>query len=64
MNLSKLVRKHITIIIESRHSESTVSPTNQLHGGNIGQVMLQVASRIRLEVASNKLGFVVSIIDL
>ena len=45
MNLCNLIGKHITIVVVSRHTESSIGPTDQLHRGSIRDKMLQISSR-------------------
>ena len=44
MELSKLIREDVAVVVERRHSEATVPPSDEAHGRRIAE---QVRQRLR-----------------
>mmetsp|Transcript_16824 Transcript_16824/g.38749 ORF Transcript_16824/g.38749 Transcript_16824/m.38749 type:complete len:261 (-) Transcript_16824:2482-3264(-) len=44
MDLSDLIREHVPVVIMCGHPKATVGPSNQLHGGRIGNQMSEFSA--------------------
>mmetsp|Transcript_5647 Transcript_5647/g.11705 ORF Transcript_5647/g.11705 Transcript_5647/m.11705 type:complete len:252 (-) Transcript_5647:359-1114(-) len=63
MNLRNLIRQHITVVVVSCHSKSTISPSNELHCSCIGDQVLQVSPTSLQQAGLFEFFLVISIKD-